>query len=99
MSPHTRTLFSAQPENVGLYRRDERDAAGVVLELASVEAGALRVRAEEGAGAGVRRHFTVLLLGPGRDRDRPHDMTQGMWTALATGLLDDDIGEAARPTC
>ena len=32
MSPHTRTLFSAQPENVGLYRREnEHDACGVAL--------------------------------------------------------------------
>ena len=32
MSPHTRTLFSAQPENAGLYRREfEHDACGVAL--------------------------------------------------------------------
>ena len=32
MSPHTRTLFSAQPENSGLYRREfEHDACGVAL--------------------------------------------------------------------
>ncbi len=37
------------------HRRDERDAAGIVLELAAVEAGVLRLCAEEGAG--VRRHL------------------------------------------
>ena len=32
MSPHTRTLFSAQPEDSGLYRREfEHDACGVAL--------------------------------------------------------------------
>ena len=75
------------------HRRDERDPAGVVLELAAVQPGVLRLGTEQCARSGVRRH----LHRPSGSNQSP-GMTKGTWTALATSIGEKDTAGPSRPT-